>query len=40
MLTGLRLCHNFIRPHLGLLDHTTPAEAAGMLIEGNESSAP
>ena len=36
MLTGLLLCHNFIRQHLGLPDHTTPAQTAGILIEGND----
>ena len=37
ILTGLQLYHNFIRPHLGLADPTmTPAEAAGILVEGND----
>ena len=37
ILTGLQLYHNFVRPHLGLADPTTtPAEAAGILIEGND----
>ena len=35
IITGLRLYHNFVRPHLGLDDPTmTPAEAAGIQIEG------
>ena len=37
ILTGLQLYHNFVRPHLGLADPTTtPAEAAGILVEGND----
>ena len=36
ILTGLQLYHNFVRPHLGLPDHITPAEAAGILVEGND----
>ena len=34
-LTGLRLYHNHVRPHLGLSDGQTPGEAAGIRIEGN-----
>ena len=34
ILTGLQLYHNFVRPHLGLPDHITPAEAAGINIQG------
>ena len=34
IITGLRLYHNFVRPHLGLPDSMTPAEAAGIQIEG------
>ena len=34
ILTGLRLYHNFVRPHLGL-GGKTPAEAAGIRIEGD-----
>ena len=34
ILTGLRLYHNFVRPHLGL-DWKTPAEVAGILVEGD-----
>ena len=36
ILTGLQLYHNYVRPHLGLPGHTTPAEAAGILVEGND----
>ena len=36
ILTGLRLYHNFVRPHLGLADPSmTPAEAAGIHIQGD-----
>ena len=35
ILTGLQLYHNFMRPHLGLPDHTTPAQAAGINIQGD-----
>ena len=35
ILTGLQLYHNFVRPHLGLPDHTTPAEAAGIDVQGD-----
>ena len=34
ILTGLQLYHNYVRPHLAL-DGKTPAEAAGIDIEGN-----
>ena len=34
IISGLRLYHNFVRPHLGLPDQITPAEAAGIQIEG------
>ena len=34
IITGLRLYHNFVRPHLGLPDGLTPGEAAGIAIEG------
>ena len=33
ILKGLRIHHNFIRPHLGL-DGKTPGEVAGIKIEG------
>ncbi len=35
IITGLRLYHNFVKPHEGLPDKITPAEAAGITIEGN-----
>lgn len=35
ILSGLRLYHNFVRGHLGLPDHTTPAEAAGIHVQGD-----
>ena len=35
ILTGLRLYHNHVRPHQGLPGKTTPGEAAGIRIEGN-----
>ena len=35
ILTGLRVYHNFVRPHQGLPNNQTPAEAAGIHIEGN-----
>lgn len=36
ILTGLRLYHNYVRPHLGLTDPSmTPAEAAGINIQGD-----
>ena len=34
ILDGLRICHNFMRPHLGLPGRMTPSEAAGIEIEG------
>ena len=34
IISGLQLYHNFFRPHLGLPDQITPAEAAGITIEG------
>ena len=34
ILAGLRLYHNHVRPHQGLLGKTTPGEAAGIKIEG------
>lgn len=37
ILSGLQIYHNFVRPHLGLADPTmTPAEAAGIRVEGND----
>ena len=35
ILARLQLYHNFVRPHLGLPEHTTPAEVAGILVKGN-----
>ena len=35
ILTGLQLYHNYVRGHLGLAGHTTPAEAAGIHIQGD-----
>ena len=35
ILTGLRLYHNHVRPHLGLPDNMTPGEAAGIRIKGD-----
>ena len=35
ILTGLQMYHNFVRPHLGLPDQATPAEAAGINIQGD-----
>lgn len=36
ILAELRVYHNLTRPHLGLKDHITPGEAAGITIEGND----
>ena len=36
ILTGLRLYHNFVRPHLGLPEGQTPSEAAGIHIQGED----
>ena len=35
IISGLRLYHNFVRPHQGLPGSTTPAEAAGITVEGD-----
>ena len=35
ILAGLRLYHNHVRPHQGLPGKTTPGEAAGIRIEGD-----
>ncbi len=35
IVAGLRLYHNYVRPHLGLPDNQTPAEAAGIIVQGN-----
>lgn len=34
VITGLQTYHNFVRPHLGLPDNQTPAEAAGIHVQG------
>ena len=34
ILTGIQIYHNYIRPHESL-DGKTPAEAAGIVIQGN-----
>lgn len=34
ILTGYKLFHNYIRPHMGL-DGKTPSEVAGIKIEGD-----
>ena len=33
ILQGYQLCHNYVRPHMAL-DGKTPAEACGIIIEG------
>ena len=33
IITGLRLYHNHVRPHLGLPDNMTSGEAAGIHID-------
>ena len=35
ILTGLRVYHNHVRPHLGLPEGQTPGEAAGIHVEGS-----
>ena len=34
IISGLHIYHNFLRPHLGLSEGMTPAEAAGIHVEG------
>ncbi len=34
IISGLQLYHNFVRPHLGLPGNQTPAEAAGIFVQG------
>ncbi len=34
IVSGLKIYHNCVRPHLGLADGQTPAEAAGIIIDG------
>jgi hypothetical protein len=35
LLTGLQIYHNYVRPHMGL-NGKTPAEVAGITVEGND----
>jgi hypothetical protein len=35
LLDGLRIYHNFVRPHMGL-EGKTPAEVAGIKVEGRD----
>jgi transposase-like protein len=35
VIAGMQIYHNFVRPHMGLPNEITPAEAAGIKIEGN-----
>jgi len=35
LITGLQIYHNYVRPHMGL-DGRTPAEAAGIKVEGKD----
>ena len=35
ILTGLQLYHNYVRGHLGLTHSATPAEAAGINVQGD-----
>ena len=34
ILAGMQIFHNYIRPHMGLPNEITPAEAAGIKVEG------
>ncbi|MCL5317092.1 MAG: DDE-type integrase/transposase/recombinase [Thaumarchaeota archaeon] len=34
VIAGMQIFHNYIRPHMGLPNEITPAEAAGIKIEG------
>lgn len=36
IMSGLQVYHNYIRPHLGLPYGQTPAEAAGIHVEGTD----
>jgi transposase-like protein len=36
VIDGMQIYHNFIRPHMGLPNEQTPAEAAGITIEGQD----
>jgi hypothetical protein len=35
ILTGMRIYHNFVRPHMAL-DGKTPAEKAGIEVKGKD----
>lgn len=35
VISGVQIFHNYFRPHMGLPDQITPAEAAGIKIEGS-----
>lgn len=35
ILSDLRIYHNFVRPHQGLPNQMTPAEVAGITVEGD-----
>jgi hypothetical protein len=35
ILSGMRIYHNFIRPHKGL-HYKTPAEKAGIIVKGSD----
>jgi hypothetical protein len=35
ILTGMQICHNYVRPHMAL-NGKTPAEAAGIEIKGRD----
>jgi hypothetical protein len=35
ILTGMRVYHNYVRPHMGL-NGKTPAEAAGIQVKGKD----
>jgi len=35
ILSGMQICHNYIRPHEAL-NGKTPAEAAGITVEGQD----
>jgi hypothetical protein len=35
IISGMQIFHNYIRPHMGL-DGQTPAEAAGIQVEGQD----
>jgi len=35
ILKGTQICHNFVKPHMGL-NGKTPAEAAGIQVKGEK----